>query len=282
MYLATIKTDFETILTSIYGKNETESLFYIVVYHFYKLNRIDVSLQPTFKITETEVLQWRKIIKALQEQQPIQYILRETFFFGLKFKVTPATLIPRQETEELVNWILQTINKEQKNKIIDIGTGSGCIAISIKKNAPKVTMYALDVAAQALDVAKENAQNNEVTITFLHTDILTIHSLNKKYNVIVSNPPYVRDLEKKEIQKNVINYEPHSALFVPDNNPLLFYKKIAELAQENLVNKGWLFFEINQYLAKETKELLASLGFINIEIKKDLFGNYRMIKCQKK
>lgn len=191
------------------------------------------------------------------------------------------TLIPRPETEELVEWIL--INPEfkfQNPQFLDIGTGSGCIAISLAKNLPNAKVSALDISEEALKIAKGNAKLNKVEVDFFQTDILAAETLSKKYDVIVSNPPYVRELEKKQMQQNVLKYEPYSALYVKDEDPLLFYRAISRLAKNHLNPGGKLFFEINEYLAYEMTELLKAEGFKNIEIKKDIYGKDRMLKCK--
>jgi release factor glutamine methyltransferase len=211
----------------------------------------------------------------------------------LRFEVNENTLIPRPETEELVEFILKETSNFQlpasSLNILDIGTGSGCIPISLKANLPQANVSAIDVSQKALEVAKRNAELNKVEINFIEANILEVEDLSQlpspiiyhpsSYNIIVSNPPYVRNLEKQEIKKNVLDYEPHLALFVEDMDALLFYRKIAQLALKNLTTNGLLFFEINQYLGKETVELLENLGFKNIELKKDIYGNNRMIKC---
>jgi len=199
----------------------------------------------------------------------------------LDFEVDSTVLIPRPETEELVEWIIQSQKSEmevENLKILDIGTGSGCIAISLAKNIPKATVFAIDVSEKALATAQKNATINEVNVTFISKNILETEDLEQQFDVIVSNPPYVRELEKQEIKKNVLDNEPHLALFVEDNDALVFYRKIAELAQRNLSPHGQLFFEINQYLGKEMIDLLEKMGFKNIELRKDIYGNDRMIQ----
>ena len=209
----------------------------------------------------------------------------------MRFEVNENTLIPRPETEELVEWIIESQKskvKSQKFEILDIGTGTGCIPISLKANLPHVNVSAIDVSEKALEVARRNAVSNKVEINFIQTNILEVEDLSQlqtpnfqlptSFDIIVSNPPYVRNLEKEEIKKNVLDYEPHLALFVEDTDALLFYRKIAQLALKNLAPNGLLFFEINQYLGKETVELLKNLGLKNIELKKDIYGNDRMVK----
>jgi release factor glutamine methyltransferase len=220
-------------------------------------------------------------LEQLQKEIPIQYLLGKTSFYGLEFEVNPAVLIPRPETEELVEWIIQSQKSEvrsQNVKILDIGTGSGCIAISLAKNIVNAEVFAIDVSKKALATAKKNGEINQVKVTFLEKNILETDDLEQQFDIIVSNPPYVRELEKQEIKKNVLDNEPHLALFVADNDALIFYRKIAELAQKNLSPKGQLFFEINQYLGIEMLILLEKMDFQNIELRKDIYGNDRMIK----
>jgi release factor glutamine methyltransferase len=221
-------------------------------------------------------------LDSLKNEIPIQYLLGKTSFYGLDFEVNPAVLIPRPETEELVDWIISydQIHKSTKPlRILDIGTGSGCIAISLAKNIPNSQVFAIDVSEKALATAQKNAEINNVKVAFLEENILETDDLEQQFDIIVSNPPYVRQLEKQEIKKNVLDNEPHLALFVEDNDALVFYRKIAELAQKNLLPNGQLFFEINQYLGKEMMELLEKMGFKNIELRKDIYGNDRMIQC---
>jgi release factor glutamine methyltransferase len=207
--------------------------------------------------------------------------LGKTSFYGLEFEVNENVLIPRQETEELVDWIIKDVTVLRNSpglKILDIGTGSGCIAISLARNIPNAQVFAIDVSEKALATAQKNAQINTVNVTFINQNILETEDLQQQFDIIVSNPPYVRNLEKEEIKKNVLDNEPHLALFVEDNDALIFYKKIVELAQKNLVPNGQLYFEINQYLGKEMVELLKKMNFATIELRKDIYGNDRMIK----
>ncbi|WP_136668750.1 peptide chain release factor N(5)-glutamine methyltransferase [Flavobacterium sp. H122] len=281
MLLKEYKTQFTNELISIYDEKEIESFFYIVLEAFHQMKRIDFAMQPDFELDVVQLLQWETVLSQLKEQKPIQYILGETEFFGLPFYVNENTLIPRPETEELVDWILsnnQIIKSTNPLKILDIGTGTGCIAISLAENLPNAEVYALDVSEKALEVAKRNARTNNVDVHFLHQSILEIEDLGQQFDIIVSNPPYVRNLEKEEIKKNVLDYEPHLALFVEDDDALLFYRKITQLAQKNLSNSGALYFEINQYLGKEMISLLENHHFSNIELRKDIYGNDRMIR----
>ena len=292
MLLKQYKTHFFDLLKNIQDEQEIESFFFILTEYLHNLKRIDVALNPDFEISDAAIEKWNAILAQLQQEKPIQYITREAWFYGLRFEVNENTLIPRPETEELVEWIIESQKskvKSQKFEILDIGTGTGCIPISLKANLPHVNVSAIDVSEKALEVARRNAVSNKVEINFIQTNILEVEDLSQlqtpnfqlptSFDIIVSNPPYVRNLEKEEIKKNVLDYEPHLALFVEDTDALLFYRKIAQLALENLSPNGLLFFEINQYLGKETVELLENLGFKNIELKKDIYGNDRMIKC---
>ena len=283
MILKSYKNHFTQELNSLYDQEEIESFFYIITEFLHQKKRIDLALEPNFSINAIEVEKWNAIIAQLKQEKPIQYILGETEFYGLRFLVNENTLIPRPETEELVDLILNenSKNKIPNSKILDIGTGSGCIAVSLAKNLPEAKVFALDVSEKALETAKKNAEINKVEVEFLHQSILETEDLKQEFDIIVSNPPYVRNLEKQEIKKNVLEYEPHLALFVEDNDPLIFYRKIVQLAQKNLSENGKLYFEINQYLGKETSELLQDLGFQKIELIKDVYGNDRMISCLK-
>jgi len=292
MLLKTYKATFLQELSPLYDEKEIESFFYIVLECFHNKKRIDLALNPEMEMDALQLLRWESVLSELKKEKPIQYILGETEFYGLPFLVNENTLIPRPETEELVDWILQSTKLEVQNtklNILDIGTGSGCIAISLAKNLPNAQVAAIDVSEKALVIAKENAKVNAVEVNFIQTDILKMDDLDQlptsnfqlptHFDIIVSNPPYVRNLEKVEIKPNVLAYEPHLALFVEDTDALLFYRKIAELALKNLSENGQLYFEINQYLGKETVQLLESLGFKNIELRKDIYGNDRMISC---
>ena len=279
MKIKEYKYFFHEQLSSFYDEGEVESFFYIILENKNNLKRIDLALNIDLEFSEQELMIWNTILEKLKLEIPIQYIIGTTSFFGLDFNVNENVLIPRPETEELVDLIIKNSNSKTP-KIIDIGTGSGCIAISLAKNIPLATVYAIDVSEKALEIAKVNATLNNVNVNFILANILDVDNLNEQFDVIVSNPPYVRNLEKHEIKKNVLEYEPHLALFVNDNDALIFYKKIAELAKINLSQNGQLFFEINQYLGKETKELLENLDFKKVILKKDIYGNDRMILCE--
>jgi release factor glutamine methyltransferase len=282
MKIKQYKINFIKSLLPFYDEMEAESFFYILLENKRQLRRIDLALDADIEFSEDEISIWTTILEKLKIQIPIQYILGTTHFYGSEFMVDENVLIPRPETEELVDWIVKLnskISKKKNLRILDIGTGSGCIAISLAKNIPNSEVFAIDVSEKALAVAEKNALLNSVSVNFLHKNILETTSLDQKFDIIVSNPPYVRNLEKSEIKPNVLDNEPHLALFVADDDALIFYKKIAELAAANLNPNGQLFFEINQYLGKETLDLLESLGLKNSELRKDIYGNDRMIAC---
>ena len=281
MKIKEYRTEFLQELTPIYDAGEAESFFYLILEEKNQLKQIDLALHPDLIFSADEIMVWNSLLESLKKEIPIQYILGKTNFYGLDFYVNENVLIPRPETEELVEWILKSQKskvKSQKPKILDIGTGSGCIAISLAKNLSDASVFAIDVSEKALATAKKNATINEVNVTFIEKNILETEDLEQQFDIIVSNPPYVRNLEKEEIKKNVLEHEPHLALFVEDNDALIFYRKIAALAQKNLSPNGQMYFEINQYLGVEMKDLLEKMNFKNIELRKDIYGNDRMIK----
>jgi len=301
MTLKELQQHFHSQLDAIYGKDEVQSFFKLLIENVLNFKPIELVLHTESDISITNQHRFNADIKRLKQEEPIQYIIGETVFFGLPFKVNPSTLIPRPETEELVQWIIeesnyktqipnpdsywvqqQTTNNKQLT-ILDIGTGSGCIAVSLAKSLPDAKIYAIDISKNALNVAKENAILNNVEVNFIQADILNLKSEldDLKFDYIVSNPPYVRELEKASIKNNVLRHEPHLALFVQNEDPLQFYKAICEFAVHNLNPKGSLFFEINQYLGAETMQLLSIFNYESIELKQDIFGNDRMIKALK-
>jgi len=277
MRIREYRSHFVDTLAPIYDLEEAESFFYLILEDKKKLKRIDLALNTEATFSEEEVLQCNEILEKLKKYIPIQYILGKTHFYGLEFEVNENVLIPRPETEELVDWIISNNSKSANLNVLDIGTGSGCIAISLAKNLQDAHVSAVDVSEKALATAEKNAQNNQVTVNFIRKDILKTEDLKQQFDIIVSNPPYVRNLEKEEIKQNVLDHEPHLALFVDDQNALIFYQKITELAQKNLSKNGQLYFEINQYLGKEMMDLLEQKGFQQMELRKDIYGNNRMV-----
>lgn len=289
MTLKDLANKFITSLNAIYDEDEAQTIYLIALEHVLKYRRADYLLKKNEVISTEKLNKLEAILTTLQAGKPIQYIIGETFFYGLLFKVNPSVLIPRPETEELVEWIISASNSllqipnSQLLTILDIGTGSGCIAIALKKNLPNTKVSAIDIAMDSLVTAKQNAILNEVELEFIEQDILQTPNskIPTQYSIIVSNPPYVTENEKSSIHENVIANEPHRALFVSNDNPLIFYDAIADFAFTNLMPNGLLFFEINEYLGKQTVELLNHKGFINIELRKDMQGKDRMICCRK-
>ncbi|MBD1365803.1 peptide chain release factor N(5)-glutamine methyltransferase [Mucilaginibacter sp. ZT4R22] len=277
--------NFHQVLDGLYGAQETEAITLMVLSEITDLSRAKIKAFPEDDAPAEAVGKLGNILEELKTGKPVQYILGSTEFYGLTFLVNPAVLIPRPETEELVEWALESVKLKAESRkplsILDIGTGSGCIAISLKKNLPGADVTALDISAEALQTARQNAVINGVEVDFVQDDILNHSLLTTHYSLIISNPPYVTLHDKTLMHTNVTDFEPHSALFVPEQEPLLFYKAITNFAVEHLVPGGLLFFEINEAFGKETVELLSDKGFINIELRKDMSGRDRMIKAFK-
>lgn len=280
MKLKDYRTYFIEKLTPLYDIMEAESFFTIALEELKGWKRTDLALNHDAELSGDEIEKWNAVLSQLAEQQPIQYIFGKAHFYGLEFTVNENTLIPRPETEELVEWIINDNHVKGQLSVLDIGTGSGCIAISLAKNLGDASVSAIDVSEGALAVAKENAEHNKVEVNFILKDILIAETLPQQFDIIVSNPPYVRNLEKAEIKDNVLKYEPHLALFVEDNDPLLFYRKIVLLAKGHLSPNGRLYFEINQYLGSETTAMLEEYGFKDVTLRKDIYGNDRMIAAR--
>ena len=299
MLLREIKNIFHIELDSIYPKEEVDAFFYGMIEHFLGLERFVLAIQPELSLNKEEEQPLFEGLARLRLEEPLQYILGEAHFMDLSLNVNKHVLIPRPETEELVQWIIGAFNvrastsgsanndtnisepktHDPKPNILDIGTGSGCMAIALAKAFPQAKIFALDISKEALKVAEENARKNEVCIEFIHADILNLNlKLEHDLDIIVSNPPYVRAMEKSEIRNNVKKFEPQEALFVSDVDPLMFYRAIVKLAKTWLKPAGWLFFEINQYLAAETQQLMEDNLFNEVELRKDIFGNFRMLK----
>jgi len=280
MKIRDYRNHFTETLMPIYDLAEAESFFYIILENDHHLKRVDLALSPDLEFSGEELQRWNSILQKLKSEIPIQYIIGKTSFYGLEFEVNANTLIPRQETEELVDWIISDNKNKRSLRILDIGTGSGCIAVSLAKNLPDAKVVAIDVSEYALEIAKKNAKHNQIEIEFLLKDILQTSELDQDFDIIVSNPPYVRNLEKAEIRKNVLDNEPHLALFVEDTDALIFYRKIASLAKKNLVKNGLLYFEINQYLGKEMLDLMENQNFQDSQLRKDIYGNDRMLRSK--
>ena len=270
-------------LCSIYDKDEANAMILILFEHYFKIDRVKMALEPQLRLSESEMLTFHFAVKDLLKNKPIQYVIGETEFCDLKFKVNENVLIPRPETAEMVYKIVnsQQSTDNRQQSILDIGTGSGCIAISLAKAFPESLVYALDISEEALKVARENAVNNDVNVSFIHNDILSLNNkIETKFDIIVSNPPYVRELEKAEMHNNVLEWEPHKALFVSDNNPLIFYRKILEFAKTHLKENGEIWFEINEYLGKEMTDLCNEMGFSQVKVFNDFRGKERFLSVR--
>lgn len=286
MSIGEIEKAFTEQLSALYGIDEAKSLAWLSISYVCQINRIQFLNQKNEILAEAQETSLLQILEELRIGKPLQYVLGETEFYGLSFKVNPSVLIPRPETEELVDWIVKEIrhqNKADKSlKILDIGTGSGCIPVALKKNIPEAEVWAIDISPNALKTASENAILNQTDVRFFQADILNLDEKeiqNSKYSILVSNPPYVTLAEKEQMHTNVLEHEPHTALFVPDNDPLIFYQAIADFAAKHLQKDGLLFLEINENLGLQTLEMLKSKGFNNCELRKDLRGKDRMIKA---
>jgi len=287
MKIGALEEQYKLELVPFYDSEEAKWLFSMAAEQVLNLSRSKLMMKKDMEINFIDQQKLLSILNDLQIGKPIQHILAEAHFYGLVFKVDENVLIPRPETEELVEWIISDCNKwlavdsltsSEKPSILDIGTGSGCIPITLKKHLPNAKVSTLDVSPEAIAVAKQNANTIGVEINFIEADILHFE-YEEKFDIIVSNPPYIRDLEKSEMHHNVLLHEPHLALFVSDDNPLLFYKAIAAFAKTNLKPGGQLYFEINEYFGKETIEMLTSKGFINIELRQDMQGKDRMVRA---
>lgn len=275
--------EYRTQLKALYDVQEADVIALTVLKEVTNQTGAYLKAFPEYQLAEERQGKMKAILKELSTGKPLQYALGHTEFYGLPFKVNPSVLIPRPETEELVEWVLKSDLPQTDISILDIGTGSGCIAISLKKNLPNATVWAIDISADALETAKENAKLNEVEVNFIEADVLNLtynsQLTTHSYNIIISNPPYVTPSDKDLMHTNVTDFEPHTALFVPQDDPLLFYKAIADLAAEKLVKGGLLFFEINESYGNKTAEMLRAKLFTDIELRKDLSGRDRMVKA---
>lgn len=297
-------------LEKLYGSDEANALIMILLEHYFNIDKIKIALEPDLRLSESELLTLHFAVKELLKNKPVQYIIGETEFCGMRFFVNENVLIPRPETEELVNQLIScSVNQLAVNphpsfrpdierremvaekspaniSILDIGTGSGCIAISLAKLLKDSYVTAVDISEKALEVARKNAETNEVNVHFVHDDILNPHvktygRASQQFDIIVSNPPYVCESEKSDMRANVLDYEPSTALFVSDNDPLIFYRKILEFAQKALKPNGAVWFEINEKFGKEMKNLCLEKGFKNVEIIRDFRGKERIVRAQR-
>jgi release factor glutamine methyltransferase len=295
--------DYRLGLANLYDITELEAITLLAISEICNLSKAKIKAFPEIELSQQQVEKLADTLTQLKTGKPIQYILGKTEFYGLPFYVNSSVLIPRPETEELVEWVISSVGSEQLSVhsrqlavggILDIGTGSGCIAISLKKNLPQYNVAAVDISEAALETAKTNAELNKVNVEFIQADILnpeqpfTFHlspftsdhlPLATYYSLIISNPPYVTLHDKTQMHTNITEFEPHNALFVPEDDPLIFYRVIADFAISHLSPNGLLFFEINESYGEEIVELLKSKNFKNVELRKDLSGRDRMVKA---
>ena len=281
MTYSELKLLWRSKLESIYDQDECDNLFYLTCYHIKQWGRSRVLFEKDNVLSLDDEKSFSDILKPLLTHKPIQYIFGETEFYQLKFKVDEDVLIPRPETEELVDWIVQDYMGKRNIKFLDIGTGSGCIAIALAKNMIHPQAYAMDVSNQALTVAEINASESNVELHLLRADILEMTDVvvDEHFNLIVSNPPYILKEEEATMKQNVKGFEPHTALFVTDNNPLQFYNAIADFALLNLEKEGFLYFETHEKYNEEVKRMLGEKGFSNVTSKKDLQNKPRFVKA---
>lgn len=272
-------------LMDLYGAGEATSIAFIVMEDAFGIKPRQFPLFGEFSQAQLDLL--KAIIGRLQRHEPVQYVVGKAYFFGSMFKVSPAVLIPRQETEELVDWVLQTVSSGQwavgRRRLLDIGTGSGCIPVSLKKKLPNWEVHALDISPAALAIAAENAGQNGAEVSFHHLDILVENAWDTMpmFDVVVSNPPYITESERHLLPKNVLDFEPHLALFSGGNDAQRFIRSIADFGLSKLKSGGALFFETNEFHARASKEILVQKGYESVEIRPDLNGKDRMIRAWK-
>lgn len=279
-----LKKQFREDLKAIYTLNEIDAVFNLVMNYYCGTSNLDLLLGKKEILTEHEALKLHQGLARLKKHEPVQYIIGETIFYGCRIKVNNKVLIPRPETEELVDWVTGEINNhpkrnEKKITILDIGTGSGCIAVALKKNIPGASLWAMDVARDALEVAEENANLNGVEINFFYDDIFTPSHETRQFDIIVSNPPYIHPGEKHGMRKNILEYEPHLALFTSVNDALEYYVAIIKFAKMHLIIPGKVYFEINENASYDILGILSEFGFSRQVLKKDLSGKNRMISA---
>lgn len=282
MKLIEFRSTFYNRLEAIYPETEIAGIYALLLEAYMGISRVEAALQAQEFIDKSVLEKLQIALERLLKHEPIQYILGETTFYGLSLRVSPATLIPRPETEDLVTWILSDWKENpQVIRAVDIGAGSGCITLALKHTLPKLEITAIDVSLDALEIVQLNSKNLNIPIETLHLDILNDSLPKNNLDFIVSNPPYVCETEKSAMRANVLDYEPDLALFVADSDPLIFYRRILELANSSVKDAGSVYFEINERFAKDTIEMAKNLGWKKIEVKKDIFGRDRMLRCRR-
>lgn len=283
MKLIEARNQFRTSLKGLHTVAECDYYFKMILSSLLDIDPISIALEPNLNLQSSQQSKLKSVLEDLLTEKPLQYILGEVPFRKLNLKVNSSVLIPRPETEELVGWILEDYTKlNHKVDLIDLGTGSGCIALSLKKEQSFFSVYALDIDQPILDLVQQNAEENKLEINCIKGDINDLHKLKLKVEVIVSNPPYITPKEKEEIKNNVLNFEPYQALFVPQDNPLLYYQKILEYAEDSLQSKGRIYFEINPLFESEMEALIFSFDSYTITKRLDIFGKIRMLRLEKK
>lgn len=281
MNVSAVVQRFRSELIPHYPVREIESFIVLAFEDIMHYSRLDIFMKGEEEVLPAQIELFEYILDGLRNYEPIQYLIGSTVFYGLPMRVTPDVLIPRPETEELIHWILKD-SIANKPRIIDLCTGSGCIALALKDQIADASVYGADLSISALNIAQENAALNKLNVEFFHFDILAQESLGfMDFDLIVSNPPYVTYSEKAFMAQNVLDNEPHMALFVPDENPLLFYRKITDLADGHLKKSGKLYLEINEAYGKDVMQLLRDRGYADVELKKDFNGKDRMIRATK-
>lgn len=279
--IARLGREIVATLTPDYGEGEAKAMMRLIFHHLKGWGLTDLAIHADNPASEYLQSSIDNIIRRLKSREPLQYILGEAYFYGMNLKVDSSTLIPRPETAELVDLIVKDYSDHKDLRVLDIGTGSGAIAIALARNLPFSDVSAIDISADAIAIAKENASALRASVNFFKADVFSFSPEPKSFDIIVSNPPYIDESEKAEIEANVLDYEPHSALFVPDADPLKFYKRIADIASDALVEGGRLYFEINPRHADEMVSMLQSKGFENIRTHKDISDKIRFIDCRK-
>ena len=274
-----------TRLAAVYTDGEAQAIVFLVLEKLFGLSRTDVLMGGLERLTAEQTVELEQVMLRLEQGEPVQYVLGVADFDGMTLGVAPGVLIPRPETEELVEWIAEDFKSAKRLRILDIGTGSGCIALSLARRFTDASVTAWDISDDALRIASANAERQGLDVEFKKRDALCTKVPEAdvaNYDIIVSNPPYICEKERVDMDNNVLQHEPATALFVPDNDPLLFYRAISDLAQKMLRSGGCLYFEINREYGKETAEMMSAMGFDSVELRKDFMENDRMVKGTKR
>lgn len=284
MLLSEFRIYFRKILSGFYSNREIDTFFKILIDFYFDWKSTFIGLNPNYVLDSNQLQKLKFALAELELGKPIQYVTNQAFFLNNDFYVNDSVLIPRPETEELVKWVLDDINeyKIKSPHLMDIGTGSGCIAISLAKANREIKLTAIDLSKEALIIAKKNASKHKVKIDFVQEDIQSLSHINRTFDIIVSNPPYIHPDEKKDILPNVLNHEPHMAIFTPNNDPIYFYRLIINFASKVLKSLGGLYLEINPKFLELLKSNFSSRNFSEVEVRNDIFGKPRMLKVIKK